>query len=99
MLDVSVRREEQRLGRLARREVLEVLRGERVQPAEPVGAADPHDAAVRQVDRGVARDELPLLAVGVAVVGRDALVGLVGRDRARALQGRAGHDEHAWHRP
>ena len=99
MLDVAVRGEEQRLGRLARGEVLEVLRGERVQPGQPVGAGDPHHVAVREVDRCLAGDEEPLLAVGVAVVGRHAGVGRVGGDGTGSGEGGAGHDEHAWHRP
>ena len=38
VLDVAVRRQQQRLGRHAGLEVLDVLRGQRVQPGEPVGA-------------------------------------------------------------
>ncbi len=79
VLDVAVRRQQQRLGRHAGLEVLDVLRGQRVQPGQPVGAADPDHRAVRQVDRRLAGDQGALLAERVAVVRGHAGVGRVGR--------------------
>ena len=83
MLDVALGRQDQRLGRRARREAGQVLGRERVQPAQPVGSGDRDDAAVREVDDGQALLEQPLLAHRVAVVQRDPGVEALARDGAR----------------
>jgi hypothetical protein len=53
-----------------------------VQPAEPVGPADPDDATVRQVDIPLSGEQRLLLAERVPVVGRDAGIDAVGLDCA-----------------
>ena len=56
VLDVAVRGQDQRLGARVRRQVVQLLGGQRVQPAQPVRAGDGDDAAVGEVDRaGAAR--------------------------------------------
>ena len=68
MLDVPVRRQHQRGDTAAGLESLEILRCQRVQPAEPVGPGHRDDAAMRQVDHSVSGIEQPLLAHRVAVM-------------------------------
>ena len=88
----------------ARGEALEVLGRQRVQPVEPIGPADTHDAAVGQVDDAVAGEQRLLLAVRVAVVSGDAR-----RRRRRprqrrssasyGLRARRRHSPHSAHAP
>ena len=59
MLDAALRRQQEQFGGLARRQVLDVLGGERVQPGEAVRAGDADDVAVRQVDEPFTGDERP----------------------------------------
>lgn len=77
MLDVSLRAQHEGLARLARAETGELLGGHGVQPGEPVGPRDGHDAAVREVDHREPLLEQTLLAQGVAVVGGHSRVGPV----------------------
>ena len=74
-------------------ERLEVLGGQRVQPGEPVGPADPDDAAVGEVDEAVTASERALLAVERAVVRRHGGVDAVTGDGAGETEQRAG-DRH-----
>ncbi len=92
VLDVSLRRQHQRLRPLTGRQRRHVLGDQAVQPAEPVRAGDAQDRSVRQVHRGETPRERPLLGVGVAVVRRDTAVRRVGGDGSRAGQQRAAHD-------
>ena len=87
MLDVAVGREDQRLDADAGREIGQVLAGQRVQPAEPVGPGDGDDLAVRPVDES--RRER-LLAQRIAVVRRDALIRRISGDGAGTSQQHAG---------
>ena len=64
VLDVALGGQDQRLARLPRRQAEQVLGRQRVQPAEPVGAGDGDDVAVRQVDDREALLEQALLAHG-----------------------------------
>ena len=89
VLDASLRRQQQQVGGLARRQVLDVLGGEGVQPGEPVGTADADDVAVRQVDEPVAGHQASLLAGDGAVVRGDAGVGWVGLDGSVEVEERA----------
>ena len=82
VLDVTRRVEQQRLGTLAGREVIDGLAGHRVQPRTTVGARDDHEAAVGKIDDGVTALELALLDDGIAVVPRDAEVERLGGDGA-----------------
>ena len=75
MLDVALRAEDQRLGGLARLEVLQVLGGQAVQPGQPVRAGDPDHAAVRAVHHPRAGGQRALLRVGVPVVRGDPASG------------------------
>lgn len=72
VLEPALRVEQQGLGARPRCEVRDRLRGEGVEPAEPVLPRDGHDTAVGEVDDRAARGEHPLLSDGLAVVGRDA---------------------------
>ena len=54
VLDVALRAEHERLGPGAGGEAVEVLGGQVVQPGQPVGAGDPEDVAVGQVDEALA---------------------------------------------
>ena len=54
VLDVPLRAEHQQLGRRPRRQRGQLLRGDRVQPGQPVRAGDGDDAEVRLVDHGAA---------------------------------------------
>jgi len=94
VLDVPVRVQEQHLARLPWRQSEQRLRGERVQPGEPVRPAHHRHAQVGEVDDGAARGERPLLADGVAVVEGHAGVRRDADDGARPGQQRAavGHD-------
>ena len=69
VLDVPLRRQDQRLGAGAVGEPLEVLAGQAVQPGEPVGARDREHVAVAAVDQARPLGERALLAQRVAVVG------------------------------
>ena len=91
VLDVALRREDQGLGPDALRKALEVLRRQRVQPGQPVGAADAHHVAVGQVHEPVVGLERALLGVERAVVGGHAGVHAVAGDSARQVEERAGH--------
>ena len=68
LLDVPVRGQHERLGRVAVAERAQVLGGDGVQPAEPVLARDGEDVAVAAVDHAGARGQHALLAQRVAVV-------------------------------
>ena len=68
------RAEDEGLSSLADREPLQVLRGQAVQPAQPVLAGDPQHASVGPVDECRGLFGRPLLAHRVAVVRGDALV-------------------------
>jgi hypothetical protein len=95
VLDVAVRGEDERGDRRPGKQALEVLGGERVQPAEAVGAGDPHDTPVRQVDEAVPGLQCPLLAGERAVVRRDRGVQVVAGHGPRKAEQRAvvdGHD-------
>ena len=87
VLDVALGAQDQRLGPLALGEVEEVLSGQRVQPRQPVGPADPHDVAMGEVDEPVVRLERALLAGEGAVVRGDAA--RRSRRRRRRRGGRA----------
>ncbi|GAA3051024.1 hypothetical protein GCM10020000_35190 [Streptomyces olivoverticillatus] len=89
VLDVAVRGEDQRLGRLAGREIADVLGDEQVQPAQPLGAGDGQDAPVREVHETGAAGERALLAEQIAVVRGDAFVRTLGGDGAGQRQQRA----------
>lgn len=78
VLDVPLRREDQRLAAGAVAEPVEVLTGEAVQPGEPVGTGDGEHVAVAAVHQPGALGQQPLLAQRVAVVGGDGERG-VGR--------------------
>jgi hypothetical protein len=91
VLDVAVRGEDQRLGRLARRQLADMLGEQQVQPAQPVLAGDGDDTAVREVDESGAVGQGALLAEQVAVVGGDAFVGSLGGDGTGQGQQRALH--------
>jgi hypothetical protein len=71
VLDVALRAEDQCLGRGTGRQPGEVLGRQRVQPGQAVGALEPDDVAVREVDEAVAVLERALLLVEGAVVGGD----------------------------
>ena len=71
VLDVAVRREQQRLRAAAVGQPLEVLAGQVVQPGEPVGTGDGEDVAVAAVDQAGALGEHALLAQRIAVVRGD----------------------------
>ena len=64
MLDVPVRRRDQRLGRYAGRKRREVLCRQRVQPGQPVRPTDTDDRAMRQVDSGTATGEARCSCIG-----------------------------------
>ncbi len=91
VLDVALRREDQGLGPDTRGEALEVLGGQRVQPREPVGPADAHHVAVREVDEAVGGLERALLAVEGAVVRRHTGVDAVAADRPGETEQGTGH--------
>ena len=76
---------------LAGRQRVEMLRGERVQPGEPVGAADPQDATMGAVDDPAVLDQPALLAERVAVVRRHAGVDADAGDGALPVKQRADH--------
>jgi hypothetical protein len=96
VLDVSLRREDQRLGPAAGGQVEEVLGRQRVQPGQPVGPADADHLAVGEVDEPVVGLEHPLLAVERAVVGGHAGVHAVAGHGARQVEERAGHGCSSW---
>ena len=91
VLDVALRAQHQRVGPAPRRQVGEVLGGQRVEPGQPVGAGDPQHVAVGEVDEAVARLERALLAVEGAVVAGDGGVDPLGGDRAGEVEQGAGH--------
>jgi len=89
VLDVPLRGQHERGDLGARGEVLEVLRGQAVQPAEPVRPTDPDDAAVGEVDEAFALLEGALFPVERAVVRRDRGVDAVAGDGAGQVEERA----------
>ena len=79
---------DQRRGRYAGPQGLEVLGRQRVQPRQPVGSADPDHATVREVHEPVAGSQRALLTVERAVVRRHGRVDAVAAHRAgKAQQG------------
>src|SRR5659263_395289 len=95
MLDVALRAEHEELGRGPRCERRDLLRGDRVQPGEPVRTGDAHDTEVRLVDDGDGARERTLLGGRVAVVegdpGVDARPGDGAVPREQRAEGRR-HD-------
>ena len=91
VFDVPVRAQNQRLNDGARRQRLEALRGEAVQPGQPVRAGDADDAAMGPVHQAGRLRERALLAGRITVMGRDACVGSPGRDGAGQPEQRAFH--------
>src|SRR6266516_7405796 len=91
MLDVPVRAENECLGGVAGRQLLQALRAEAVQPGQPVRSGDLDDAAVRAVDQAGRADQRPLLAVRIAVMRCDPDVAAVGGNGARGGEQRASH--------
>ena len=91
VLDVTLGRKDQRLGPDTSSEALEVLGGQRVQPREPVGPADAHHVAVREVDEAVGGLERALLTVEGAVVRRHTRVDAVATDRSGETEQGARH--------
>ena len=75
VLDAALGVEDQGLGAGAVGEVGDLLGEQQVQPAQPLGTGDAHDAAVGAVDDAGAADQRALLAERVAVVGGDGGVG------------------------
>lgn len=74
-----------------RRQLLDVLGEQQVEPAEPLGAGDGDDPAVGQVDEAGAVGEGALLTEQVAVVGGHAFVHALGGDGAGQGQQGAFH--------
>ena len=72
-------------------QLVQLLGGQAVQPAQPVRTGNPQHAAMRPVDHAVTAGERSLLGVRVTVVGGDARVGPVGRDRTGLSKQRAVH--------
>ena len=83
VLDVPLRAEHEQLRRGPRRQRGQLLRGDRVQPGQPVGAGDGDDAEVRLVHHRAAAGQRALLGGRVAVVPRDAVVGTGARGPRR----------------
>ena len=78
MLDVALRTQNQSLRTDARSQPFDALRRQVVQPGQPIDAADPDDAALRQIDEASAVRQLPLFAERIAVVrGHSCIEGLV----------------------
>ena len=75
VLDAALGVEDQGLGAGAVGEVGDLLGEQQVQPAQPLGTGDAHDAAVGAVDDAGPADQRALLAERVAVVGGDGSVG------------------------
>ncbi len=70
LLDMAVRREDERLRGLAVGEVVDVLGDDRMQPGQPVGAADRQDISIGPLNDAGGTSERPLLAERIAVVPR-----------------------------
>ena len=91
VLDMAVRAEDERGRGLPRGEVLDMLAGEAVQPAEAVGTGDPQDVAVRQVHEALSSGQAALLGVEGAVVRGDRGVDAVTGDGSGQGEEGAGH--------
>ena len=82
VLDVALGRQHQGGGALTGAQVEQVLGGQGVQPAQPLGSVDPEHVAVGEVDESGAALDGPLLAHGIAVVpGHPGVGSLIGYDR------------------
>ena len=88
MLDVPVRAEDEGLRGQPRRQMLGVLRGQAVQPGQPVLAGDPQHAVMRPVHHARRPGQRPLLRERVTVVRGDPRVGPLRRDGSRGGQQR-----------
>ncbi len=99
VLDMPSRAEDQGFGRAVRRQSLQVLRRERVQPAQPVTATDADHRPVREVDDSFAARQEPLLAIRVTVVRRHTSIRSVRGYGARPAQQGAGHCAQSRQRP
>jgi hypothetical protein len=85
-LNAPLNAEQQQLARLGGGKVGDLLRGQGVEPAQPVGTGNGHHAAVRKVDDGGSGCQRALLPQRLTVVRSDAGVSATGLDRARARQ-------------
>ncbi len=91
VLDMPVRAQDQQLGRAERSETGQLLRGQRVQPAEPVRSGDRDHAEVRLVDDAAPGLERALLGDGVAVVPGHTCVTPGTGDGPGEVEQRVGH--------
>ena len=85
VFDVPVRAEDERLRARSGRQPVQRLRGQAVQPAQPVRPGDPDDAAVGPVHHARRLLGRALLAQRVAVVRGHALVRPAGLHRSRRM--------------
>ncbi len=80
---MSLRAEDEGIGARARRQLVQVLGRQAVQPAQPVGPGDPQYAAMRAIDDTGTDGQRTLLGIGIAVVRGNSGVRAVGGDGSR----------------
>src|SRR6056297_2592485 len=83
MLDVPMRTQDQRQSRRTRKQRLQMLRGEVVQPTQTIRAGNPNDVEVGKVYRSLALAQCALLAQRITEMPGHAFIWVPRRSRNR----------------